>query len=178
MRMTRGLQWLWVIGLIIGFQELDIGGVGRSAFIMAGILISLFIFRRFARRHIFWLWIPLTPMLWWSWNGLVLPSATLHSPKNAQQELGYHWNVQNRTYKGVLPPGASTSDEGFLFPDDDFFMQVDWWRGRIDGCAIVTPTWKGTNIYLDETGDFDRSEGNLTDWEHLARCPNGGPVTP
>ena len=175
MRMTRGLKWLWVISLIIGFLEL---GIGRAPFIMAGILISLVIFRRFVRRHIWWLWIPLAPMLWSSWNGLVLPTATLHYPKNGMQVLGHLWVVQNSSYKGALAPGASSSDQGFLFPDKDFVMQVYWWGGRIDGCAFITPTWKGTDIYLDEFGDLDRSEGNQTDWEHLAPCPGGRSVSP
>ena len=178
MFLSRGLRWIWVISLFAGFLWLDIGGVGRSAFIMAGILISLVIFRRFVRRHIWWLWIPLMPLLWLSWNGLVLPIATLHYPKSATHDLRYIWNVQDRVYKGILPPGASTSDQGALFPKDDFFMRVDWAGGTHRGCAVITPTWRGTDIYLDENGDFDRSEGNLTDWEQLSACSEGYLLSP
>ena len=176
--MIHGLRWLWILSLIAGFLWLDVGGVGRSAFIMAWLLISLYIFRRFVCRHIIWLWIPLAPMLWLSWNGLVLPSATLHYPKSAKQELRHIWNVEDRIYKGSLVPGQSSSDNGFLFPNEDFFMQVDWWGAGVSGCAIITPTWKGTDIYLDENGDFDRSEGNLTDWKYLRPCPEGHRFSP
>lgn len=170
MRTTLVLRWLWVMSLVAGFLWL---GVWSAAFTMVGILISIVIFRRFIRRHLWWVWIPLAPLLWLSWTSLVLPTATLHYPASADHDLRYIWNVQHRIYKGELPPGASTSDRGVLFTRDDFFMRVDWAGGGIRGCAIITPTWKGTNIYLDENGDFDRSEGNQTDWEYLSACPEG-----
>lgn len=171
MRSTLVLKWLWGMSLVAGVLWLNIGRIGRSAFIMAWILISLYIFRRFVLRNIWWLWVPMTPILWSSWTALVLPTATLHYPKNAEHDLRYIWNVQHRIYKGKLSPGASSSDEGFLFPNHDFFMRIDWAGGGNRGCAIITPTWKGTDIYLDENGDFDRSEGNLTDWKYLRPCP-------
>jgi len=178
MFLSRGLRWIWVISLFVGFMWLEVSGLARTAFLMASMVISLIIFRRFVRRNILWLWIPLGPILWILGTGLILPSATLHYPSRAKKELNHIWNVQHRIYREALVPGQSSTDYGVLFPNDDFFMRVDWWGGTANGCAVITPTWKGTNIYLDENGDFDRSEGNLTDWQHLAPCPEGDSVSP
>ena len=166
------------MSLSVGFMWLEVRGLPRTAFLAAGVVISLVIFRRFVLRYILWLWIPLGPILWVLALGLILPSATLHYPKSGKETLRHIWNVQHRIYKGDLVPGQSSFDQGFLFPTDRFFMRVDWWGGRISGCATITPTWKGTDIYLDEDGDFDRSEGNQTDWQHLAPCPEGDSVSP
>lgn len=102
------------------------------------------------------------------WNS-VLPSAVIHYDRNGTEELRYIWNVQDRIYKGDLPPGASTADHGFLFPDDEFFMEFYWWskKGR-NHCANIKPKWPTTIIHLDANGDIDHSKG--TDSDRLKQC--------
>ena len=136
-----------------------------------GILGSLVIFRRYVRRNILWLWIPLVPILWGVGGGLVLPSATLHHSKDAAHEVRLIWNVQHRIYKVSLLPGKSSTEHGFLFPKDGFFMQIDWWASGRQVCVMVTPGWIGTDIYLDNKGYLDVSLGNRNDWNRLVLCP-------
>lgn len=103
------------------------------------------------------------------WNIIVLPSATVHYSKEGVEELRIIWNVQHRIYKGRMPPGSSTSDHGFLFPDERFFMMFDWWsdKGR-HHCVMINPTWSTTHIYLDANGDIDRSRTHV---DQLKACP-------
>lgn len=130
-------------------------------------------------RYIKWLWIPLLPLLLpllvllliVLWQIIVLPTAIVHYSKNGVDELRFIWNVQHRIYKGGLPPGGSTRDHGFLFPDEKFFMEVSWWNDKdLRHCVNITPTWSNTHIYLDANGDIDRSEGSGTDSHRLKQC--------
>jgi hypothetical protein len=107
------------------------------------------------------------------WKAYILPNATVHYDKNGTEELRYIWNVQHRIYKGRLPPGASTTDQGFLFPDEKFFMMFDWQNkdGR-PRCVYITPSWFGTHMYLNANGDIDHSEGSATDSDRLKPCPS------
>lgn len=67
------------------------------------------------------------------------PTVTVHYAENGKEELKYIWNVQNRIYKGRMQPGGGTSDNGFIFPDEDFFMQLDWWSERAAIIASASP---------------------------------------
>lgn len=103
------------------------------------------------------------------WQGLILPGATIHYPKEAKEELRSIWNVQHRIYKGGVSPGSSTSDYGHLFPDENFFMQFDWWgKNTRHHCINITPKWPNTHIYLNANGDIDPSR---TDLDQLKACP-------
>ncbi|CAI8748718.1 DUF943 family protein [Pseudomonas sp. IT-196MI5] len=130
-------------------------------------------------RYIRWLLIPLIPLLLplvvllliALWRIIVLPAATVHYSKNGEDELRFIWNVQHRIYKGRLPPGSSTRDHGFLFPDEKFFMEISWCNDKdLRHCVNITPTWSNTHIYLDANGDIDRSEGSGTDSDRLKQC--------
>ena len=102
---------------------------------------------------------------------IVLPAATVHYSKNGVDELRFIWNVQHRIYKGRLPPGSSTRDYGFLFPDEKFFMEISWWNDKdLRHCVNISPKWSTTHIYLDANGDIDHSEGIGTDSDGLKQC--------
>ncbi|MCY1179770.1 hypothetical protein D9M73_201850 [compost metagenome] len=126
-----------------------------------------------------WLWIPLLPLLlpllallpFVLWNILVLPTATVHYSKDAVQELRYIWNVQDRIYKGRMPPGSAVIDHGFLSPDDEFFMEFSW--GSESGrwhCISITPKWPNTHIYLGADGNIDMRKGSGTEVDYLKEC--------
>jgi hypothetical protein len=126
-----------------------------------------------------WLWILLLPLLLpllvvlliALWQIIVLPTATVHYSRNGIDELRFIWNVQHRIYKGGLPPGSSTRDHGFLFPDDKFFMEISWWNDNaLRHCVNITPKWPNTHIYLDANGDIDYSKSSATDSDRLKQC--------
>ncbi|CAI8800031.1 hypothetical protein EMIT0P201_11918 [Pseudomonas chlororaphis] len=50
--------------------------------------------------------------------------------------------MQHQIYKGREQPAGGTTDNGFIFPDKTFFMQLDGWsdKGRHHGVSI-TATW-------------------------------------
>lgn len=130
-------------------------------------------------RYVLWLWIPLLPLLLpllvvlliALWRIIVLPAATVHYSKNGVDELRFIWNVQHRIYKGDLPPGSSTRDYGFFFPDEKFFMEISWWNDKgLRHCVNISPKWSNTHIYLDANGDIDQSEGRGTDSDRLKQC--------
>lgn len=116
--------------------------------------------------------IPLLVFIGWI---TILPTATVHYSKDGKEELKYIWNVQHRIYKGdMFRPGSAISDNGFLFPDENFFMEVDWWGKSIrHHCVSITPKWPNTHIYLDANGEIDSSEGSGTNMDRLKPCRGG-----
>ncbi|WP_454834876.1 MULTISPECIES: hypothetical protein [Pseudomonas] len=115
--------------------------------------------------------IPLLPILFFIGQTILEPTVTVHYAENGKEELKYIWNVQHRIYKGRMQPGGGTSDNGFIFPDEDFFMQLDWWsdKGR-HHCVSITPKWPNTDIYLDLNGNIDTEKGVGTDEDRLDQC--------
>jgi hypothetical protein len=85
-------------------------------------------------RYIRWLWISFLPLLlpllilqlMALWSVYVLPSATVNYSRDAEKELRYTWNVQDRICRGRMSPGGSASDHGYLYPDTEFFMEFSW----------------------------------------------------
>jgi hypothetical protein len=70
-----------------------------------------------------------------------------------------------------MPPGSSTTDHGFLFPDEKFFMEISWWSNDVrPHCINITPKWPNTHIYLDANGDIDLSEGSGSDSDRFKQC--------
>jgi len=105
-----------------------------------------------------------------AWHA-VLPSATVHYAKEGTGEIHYVWNVQDRIYRGRLRPGHATSDDGFLFPDSNFFMELIWWKdGERSHCVGFTPKWPSTDLYLDADGNIDRRKGSGTHKDGWHRC--------
>jgi hypothetical protein len=115
--------------------------------------------------------IPLLALLFFLGQATLEPGVTVHYAENGKEELKYIWNVQDRIYKGRMQPGGGTFDSGFIFPDEDFFMQFDWWgdKGRRH-CISITPKWPNTEIYLDADGDIDMRKGSGTDVDRLKEC--------
>lgn len=102
---------------------------------------------------------------------LLQPTVTVHYAANAREELKYIWNVQHRIYKGQMQPGGGTSDNGFIFPDEEFFMQFNWWSKKMARhCVNIKPKWPSTNIYLDLNGNIDREKGVGRDEDRLDQC--------
>lgn len=122
-------------------------------------------------RYMRWLWIPLLPLLAIVFWRTALPTATVHYPKEGWEELRYVWNVKDRIYRGRLPPGGAVSDNGFLSPDSEFFMEFSWRseKGRWH-CISITPKWPNTHIYLDTDGNIDTGAGSGTGADHLKKC--------
>ena len=127
--------------------------------------------RKIVQKYKRWLWIPFVYLAIGYWD-IALPTVTFHYSENGEEELRYIWNVQDRIYKGGMKPGGGTVDNGFLFPDDDFFMEISWWgkKNVRAHCVSITPKWPNTHIYLDANGDIDRSEGSGTDSDRLKQC--------
>ncbi|VVN42132.1 hypothetical protein PS662_05538 [Pseudomonas fluorescens] len=121
------------------------------------------------KRYGWWLSIPLLPLLGIAIWHSALPTVTVHYPKEGREELRYVWNVKDRIYRGRMPPGSSVSDNGFIFPNSQFFMEFSWQsqRGRWH-CISVTPKWPETHIYLDENGDIETQDES--DNDRLKQC--------
>lgn len=113
----------------------------------------------------------LLPLLFFLVKIKLEPTVTVHYSKNGKGEFRYIWNVQHRIYKGGMQPGGGTSDKGFIFPDEKFFMEIYWWRDGVKRrCVNITPKWPNTHIYLDENGNVDSRKGSGTDTNRLKRC--------
>lgn len=96
----------------------------------------------------------------------------VHYTKDGRDEFSYFWNVQDRIYRGRMSPGGGTIDHGFIFPDENFFVEFSW-RNRNGGrshCISITPKWRNTHIYLDADGNIDMREESGTDVERLKEC--------
>ena len=115
--------------------------------------------------------IPLLTIVFFVIRNFLEPTVTVHYAANGREELKYIWNVQHRIYKGKMQPGGGTSDKGFIFPGEDFFMHLDWWseKGR-HHCVSITPRWPNTDIYLDLNGNIEIAKGVGTDEDRLSQC--------
>ncbi|MGV6394873.1 hypothetical protein ACTUVN_005017 [Pseudomonas caspiana] len=120
-----------------------------------------------------WRYILLSPIAAFYLWSTALPEVTVHYPKEAREDFYYIWNVQNRIYKGEMKPGGGAFDTGFLFPDDDFFMEFDWWNPKGKGryCVSIKPKWPNTDIYLNTDGSINLSEEGGTHVDRLSKCP-------
>ncbi len=107
------------------------------------------------------------------WYGAT-PTVIVHYSKEATENLGVVWNTENRIYRsgrGGLYPGETSMDYGHIFPDEGFFMEFYWWGEKTrNHCVNITPKWPTTHIYLDASGDIDRSEESGTDTDRLKQC--------
>nr|WP_124323050.1 hypothetical protein [Pseudomonas chlororaphis] len=110
----------------------------------------------------------LSPIAFWY---VATPRVAVYFPKDGYGELTYIWNTKDRIDKGKLKPGDATADTGFIFPDDEFFMEFYWHphAGRRH-CISITPKWPRTSIYLDASGSIDMSDRGGTDVDRLKEC--------
>ena len=105
------------------------------------------------------------------WNIYVLPSATVNYSKDAEREIRFTWNVQDRIYRGRMSSGAATTDHGYLFPNSDFFMEFSWGvENQRWHCISITPKWPNMHIFLDADGNIDRRKGAGAESDRWREC--------
>jgi hypothetical protein len=116
------------------------------------------------------------------WTGLILigavvcwyvaiPRVVVFYSKDGTKNISYVLNTQHTIVRGELLPGKTTGDAGHIFPDDEFFMRLDWWNVKgLNRCVSITPQWPTTEIHIDRNGEIDTSEGSGTDGERLKVC--------
>ncbi len=102
------------------------------------------------------------------------PKVYVSYSKDGTEEMSYVLNTQHTIVRGDLRPGETTGDVGHIFPNEEFFMRLDWWsdNGR-SHCINITPKWPTTEIHIDRNGDIDNSEGSGTDSDRLRQCVAG-----
>lgn len=111
-------------------------------------------------------------VVWVAFHRVFNTSVTVHYSSEAIGELSYIWNVQHRIYKGRMMPGGGTYDSGHVFPDEEYFMELDWWqngKGR-NHCVSIVPGWSAVTIHLDAEGNIDTREESGTDMKRLKEC--------
>lgn len=110
--------------------------------------------------------IQLSILFWY----VAKPDVTVHYSAQGPGTLSYVLNIEDSIERGRLEPGHSFSDNGFIFPADDFFMQFDWWFDGGSHCVQIKPKWPKTHIYIDANGELDRRPESGTDMDRLLRC--------
>ncbi len=99
------------------------------------------------------------------------PKVHVSYSKDGTKNINYILNTQDKIVKGELIRGKSTGDVGHIFPNDEFFMELYWWREKERRhCVSIMPKWPDTHIYLDADGNVDTSERSGTDVDRLKRC--------
>lgn len=113
------------------------------------------------KRH-FWRWvvaIMLVPIVFWY---VATPWVSFHFSDKGQGRLGYILNVQDNISKGEIYPGEATGGAGHIFPNDQFFMQLDWNNRGKWHCIRAKPKWPRIDIYIGADGGIDsRTDGRF-----------------
>jgi hypothetical protein len=104
---------------------------------------------------------------------LAIPRAYISYSDQAVGELGIRINTQHRIVKWWVSPGATVPERGHIFPNDDFFMQLDWYFGEERRrCVGIRPKWPGTYIHIGAEGQIDMSREGGTDIDRVEACPH------
>lgn len=87
--------------------------------------------------------------------------------------LFFAWDTNSRIYRGSIEPGGAMGDYGDIFPDSNFFMNLDWSNVGADKnhCIQIVPKWPVTRIYIRADGEIDQSSTSGTDSDQLRPCP-------
>lgn len=102
---------------------------------------------------------------------IAMPRVVIYYSKDGIEEISYVLNTQHKIVRGDLLPGRTTGDVGHIFPNDSFFMMLDWWSDKGGSqCINITPKWPTTEIHLDRSGNIDISKGSGTDTDRLKQC--------
>lgn len=96
---------------------------------------------------------------------------SFHFSDKGQGRLGYILNVQDDISKGEIYPGEATGRAGHIFPNDQFFMQLDWNNRGKWHCIRAKPKWPRVDIYIGADGAID----SRTDGRFIEAC---GPFPP
>ena len=120
-------------------------------------------------KHVKWwvLFFLLSPMLFWYF---ATPRVRLHYPEAANGKLHVVIITPYEKYSGDLFPGEAIGGIGQIFPDENYFMQVDWDVTGGYRCINVKPEWPIVNIYLSADREIDRSLEGGTDNDQLFHC--------
>lgn len=111
----------------------------------------------------------LSHMLFWYF---ATPRVRLHYPETANGKLHVLIITPYEKYSGDVFPGETIGGIGRIFPDENYFMQIDW---NVPGgyrCINVKPEWPIVDIYLGADGEIDRGSGSGTDSNRLFHCAN------
>lgn len=102
---------------------------------------------------------------------IAIPRVVVYYSKDGTKNINYVLNTQHTIVRGELLPGKTTGDVGHIFPDDEFFMRLDWRNAKgLNRCISITPQWPTTEIHIDHKGEIDTSEGSGTDGTRLNAC--------
>jgi hypothetical protein len=105
---------------------------------------------------------------------VALPRVVVYYAKDGTSNINYVLNTKHTIVRGELLPGETTGDVGHIFPDDEFFMMLDWWNDMgLKHCIYIAPKWLTTEIHLDRNGDIDQSKASGTDADRLTPCAVG-----
>lgn len=118
------------------------------------------------KRH-FWRWVLavlLAPIVFWYF---ATPQVNFHFSDKGQGPLHYILIVQNDDYKGAIFPGETSGGPGHIFPNEGFFMELDWNNDGRSHCIMVKPKWPKVDIYIGPDGAIDRSR---TDANVIEEC--------
>lgn len=118
------------------------------------------------------LWIFIVPAVALCLWDAARPGVSIYYSLEGREEFSYIWNVQDRISKGKMSPGGGSFDSGFMFPNEDFFMEFSWWSlktGR-NHCISIMPKWRHTKVYLDPDGEIDMSKKGGTNVDRLKEC--------
>ncbi|RCL27008.1 hypothetical protein C6A77_10715 [Pseudomonas sp. AFG_SD02_1510_Pfu_092] len=105
----------------------------------------------------------LSPIVFWY---VATPHVSFHFSDKGQGRLGYILNVQDDISKGEIFPGEATGGGGHIFPDDQFFMQLDWTNRGKWHCIRAKPKWPQVDIYIGADGALD----SRTDSRFIEAC--------
>ncbi|WP_256666102.1 hypothetical protein [Pseudomonas sp. SK] len=122
-------------------------------------------------KRYFWRWVValmLTPIVFWY---VATPRVSFHFTDKGQGRLGYILNVQDNISKGEIYPGETTGGTGHIFPNNQFFMQLDWNNRGKWHCIRAKPRWPRIHIYIGPDGAID----SRTDSRFIEAC---GPFPP
>jgi hypothetical protein len=100
-----------------------------------------------------------------------VPRVKVYVSEKGSGKLQFVLNTQHDIFRGEILPGESTGGPAHLFPDDDFFMRLDWTASKKSHCVMINPKWPTTSIYIGADGAVDQSPGSGTDSDRLEECP-------
>jgi hypothetical protein len=102
---------------------------------------------------------------------VAVPRVKVYFSDEGSGKFEFVLNTQNDIFRGEIFPGESTGGPGHLFPDDNFFMRLDWTASNKSHCIMISPNWPTTNVYIAADGNLDKSSSSGTDLEQLDKCP-------
>lgn len=116
--------------------------------------------------------ITLLLLIYFIWY-VTVPRVVIYFSEDGTGELKFVLNTKHEIFRGRIHPGESTGGPGHLFPDENFFMQLDWNNLDKRHCIRINPEWPTTNIVIAADGTIDRGQGSGTDTDRLTPCPRG-----